>query len=367
MITTQKAQTMRKVRRVKTLVFFAFSYLALVAGTVFGQTTNPSTQPSTRPTVPFIIGVWQQPPESVDKWVKRGVNTFMGYTNNGGTMSKAQWEAAMDAKGVKYITYPGNNITAEAKQKGRVGWHQLDESDATNHVDKPGNTPAEHRVLYEKTRATGLPMYTTLAAFDNEWYDGYPKNKPDGSKYGHRASAGGWMDPVDVVGWDFYLWTNGRDGRFDVWERLMDRSYTWSDGKPQFCLIETCTQGKGKPYTADQFESEVRKFISYTKDHNYKPAGVVYFSHSIYPGWTNFDITSPEIADRMTMLNAEMVELFGKPGDPPTPPIPPTPPTTQPVTREEFLKLQADVTSIKSMLERGFIMVPPPTTRPSQP
>jgi hypothetical protein len=324
--------------------------LAALAG---AQTTKPA---------PFIISAWQVPPEDVPKWQGRGVNTFYEAVDFGGRMSKAEWERQVADKGGFFITRPGEDIAAEAKQPYRVGFNQLDEVDLSSHVDKPGYTIADFKGQADRVRATGLPMYMTLAAFDNEWYDGHPKpGKTDASKYGHRAADGGWMAYADVIGWDFYLWTLNRGGRFDVWKRLMDRSSDWSGGKPQLVFVETCTQGKagadGKPlpYTADQFESEVNTVLAYCIQKGYKIGGIVYFSHNVFPKWTSFDGTSPEVALRMSILNGRMQIQYGKPAPRPVV-IPPPPPVNDELVKQleaakaALAQAQRDTAAAKSAL-----------------
>jgi hypothetical protein len=157
-------------------------------------------------------------------------------------------------------------VKAEAQQFGRVGFIQWDEADLSNHVDKPGYTPGNEG-CYDRVKATGVPMYMTLGAMDNEWYDGHPKpQKTDGSKYGHRAADGGWMAYADVSDSTFYLYTFGREsGAVPVITRLLDRMNEWSGGKPIYLFIETCTQGKGTPMTADQWEDQVWNAVNYSR------------------------------------------------------------------------------------------------------
>jgi hypothetical protein len=326
---------------------WAFGLLFLLSPLAYGQAT---TQPTTRP-LPFIIGVHQQPPEDVPKWLALGVNTFVGHVDKGGALSKGAWEQGIGSRGGNLIDYPGDDVNAEAQQPGRLGFLQLDEPDLSSHVDKPGNTPAALKAVYDRCHATGLPVYLNLGQFDNQWYTGHPNpTKTDGEKYGHRAADGGWMAYGDVIGFDYYLATTGRAGMFSIWDRLIDRAGgEWSGGKPFYLHVETCTQGKlgadGKPipYTADQFEAEVWYGVNYAKAKGYRLAGIVYFSHIFKPGtstWIGFDGTAPDVQDRMKAVNAKLVAMFGAPGKPATPP------TGNPVS-PEVAALQQAVTKLQ--------------------
>lgn len=355
----------------------AFILILLTAVSTAGQTTAPVTQPTTRPSV-FEIGAWQVPVEDVAKWQARGVGTFYGAVDYGGRMSKAEWEQRVGAAGGRFVTYPGDSVSLEAMQRGRAGFLQLDEPDLSNHVDKPGYTPAELRAKYEQVVNTGLPMYLTAGAMDNQWYDGYPKpGKVDGSKYGHRAASGGWFAYCDYAGFDFYLYTWGRNEAvgFPVIERCIDRCNDWSGGKPIYLFVETCTQGKPTTMTADQWESQVMHAANYCKAKGYRLAAVIYFSHVVFPNWKSFDGTSAEVAERMPVVNARLREMFG--GAPSPAPLPPT---TQPVdpavakltadlatAQGQILELKATVGNLNATLDRlRQALAGPTTTQPNQ-
>lgn len=324
---------MKNVTKFITLIFAAL----LACAPASAQTTKP---------VDFFLGAWQVPETDVAKWQGRGVNTFVGHVDLGGAMTKAEWERRVGLRGGRFFTYPGADVAAEAKQPARAGFMQLDEPDLSNHVDKPGYTPAALDALYQKTKATGLPLLITMGAMDNEWYDGFPKpGKIDGSKYGHRAASGGWLAYADICGFDFYIYTHGRtSAQFNVIERLLDRSSVWSGGKPVYLFIESCTQGKtgadGKPnpMTADQWEEQVWHAVNYCKAKGYKLNGIIYFSHQVFPNWKAFDITPPEIDARMRVVNPKVLAMFNAPATPP----PTTLPTPQPDPAIAALQAKVD-------------------------
>lgn len=315
---------------------------------VFGQTTQPATAPTTRP-VTFEIGAWQVPVEDVAKWKARGVDTFVGHVDYGGRMTKAEWERRVGEAGGRFITYPGDHVIEEGKQTSRAGFLQLDEPDMSNHVDKPGYTPADYRRQYERASGTGLPVYLTCGAVDNQWYDGFPKPaKTDGSKYGHRAASGGWYAYCDRAGFDWYIYTNGRNEAigFPVIERCLDRMNEWGGGKPIYLFVETCSQGKPYAMTADQWESQVMHAANYCKAKGYKVGGIFYFSHVVFPYWKSFDGTSAEVAERMPVVNARLREMFG-----PTLAIPATLPTVDPLTalRADLETARGQIVELKAL------------------
>jgi hypothetical protein len=306
-----------------------FSVLAAAAAFCLlkGFKTYGQPLPTPRPQ-PFYVGAWQVPVEDVSKWQGRGVDAFVCHVDYGGRMSKAEWEQRVTASGGRVVTYPGDDIASEAKQPGRVGFLQKDEPDMVNHVDKPGYTPPEFRTQWERAKATGVPMWLTCGAIDNQWYDGTPKpQKTDGSKYGHRAENFGWYAWCDVAGFDWYIYTGGRTEAigFPVIERCLDRVWEWSGHKPIYLFVETSTQGNPYAMTADQWESQVMHAANYCKARGYNLRGIIYFSHKVFPVWRAFDNTSPEVAARMPRVNATLRQMFNAP-------MPATRPATQPAT-----------------------------------
>jgi hypothetical protein len=99
----------------------------------------------------------------------------------------------------------------------------------------------------------------------------------------------------------------------------MDRANDWSGGKPIFVYVETCTQGTGKPFTADDYENQVWTIVNYAKAKAYKLAGLIYFTQKVYPGWGSFDMTAPDVVERMISVNAKLNQLFNAPQSSPEP------------------------------------------------
>ncbi len=310
----------------------------------------------------FIIAPWAQPVAFFQRWKDRGVNTLLGAAND---MGKAQWEGNASTSGLSFITYAGINPSAEAAQPGRIGFLQPDEPDG--HYNQPGSTITDLQANYSRCKAAGLPMFVNLlgSAFDNVAYDGTPHpTKADASKWGHRAATGGWMAWADVVGFDYHLWTSGRPGAFDITKRLMDRAWEWSDKKPIIVYVETCTQGKGTPFTADDYEAQVWNAVNYTAAKGYKLRGIAYFATGVYGGgaWPDrFDVTPPDVAARMIPVHAKLAQMFG---DAPAGGAPPPPPPTDPITA----RLDAQDAKINALTARldAIYQAAAPTTQPTK-
>lgn len=298
-------------------------------------------QPTTRPSPPFVIAVWQQPASSAAKWKARGVDTLYGHDIAGGRMSKAEWESTV-GQTLKFITEPGANPMAEAMQPGRVGFCQKDEADSSKHAGTPGNTLADLAAVAASVRPTMLPLYANFDghAFDIVAYDGR-KHRNDinaDRAFWHNAADGGYFAQADVVGFDYHLWTGGRPGAFDITKRLMDRANDWSGGKPIFVYVETCTQGTGRPFTADDYERQVWMVVDYAKLKGYRLAGIVYFTHEVFPTWKSYDMTAQDVVDRMVVVNAKLRQLFN--------PAPTTQPTDPDVLRQ-LAAMRSEVAKLK--------------------
>jgi hypothetical protein len=297
-------------------------------------------------TLPFVTAVWAQNAASAAKWRARGFNTLFGHNTESGHVPKAQWEAQVAAAGMMFVTAPGDDVAAEAKQPGRIGFLQPDEPDLVTHVNLPGSRIKDLKATYERCAATGVPVWINLngSSFDNVWYDGTPHpTKTDGSLAGHRAATGGYMAWGDVVGFDYPLWTTDRAGLFDITRRLMDRCNDWSGGKPIFAYVELCTQGTGRPFTADDYQAQVDTVTGYAKEKGYKLAGIVGFplDPNGKAGWPgSFDIAPPDVVARMPIVNAR---LTGTPAPVPPPPPPPADPVAA---------IQAQVTEHQRRLDR---------------
>lgn len=307
------------------------------------QTTQPSAPP------PFVIGVWAQPVQYMQRWKDRGANTLFGAAND---TSKEKWEAAASSLGMSFIDYPGVDPVAESKQAFRVGFLQPDEPDMPSHVSLPGSTMEDLRTSYARLKALSKPVYLNLlgSAFDNLYYDGTPHpGKTDGSLWGHRAATDGYMGQCDVVGFDYHLWTSGRAGAFEITRRLMDRCHDWSAvggvSKPMFVYVETCTQGTGRAFTADDFEAQVMQAVCYAAMKGYALRGVIYFATATQGGgsWPEkFDATPPDVAARMSVVNAKLSswgagKVYGSAGGATTPPVAATRPSTGPALSLESL------------------------------
>lgn len=272
-------------------------------------------------TPPFIIGVFSQPIRDWDKWRRRGVNTLVSHEPESGKITKLQWEQEAIRQGWSFMDYPGADLAAEAVQPGRVAWMQLDEPDLSSHVDGPGYTREQLKSVFARCKQTSvaIPVFMNLAgpAFDNQWYDGMPKpDKADASKYGHRAvdpsgkPVDGYMAWSEWICHDYHLWSKAKPRAYFITDRLQSRADEWSGHKEQFVFIETNDCGSGVSFSPDDLEQQVWRKIMTAARNGHRLRGIIYWSHVTIPRWRSFDGTSEAVAERMTEINAKLMNLF---------------------------------------------------------
>lgn len=258
-------------------------------------------RPATRPAVPkFIIGVFQQPVGSFDSWRVRGVNTLVGYEAESGSrrISNHDWTEAAAAKGFYYIKQPGEDLEIEARDPNLLGWMHSDEPD----VKKP---PVDPRVLIEqyaewKKAGAGVPVFVNFSG---------------GNVLGGKISKEvyqEYMKGADWVGNDFYAVT-GYNRPDWLWKvgAAVDRLREWSEGKPQFAVIECSAQRLSwtpkntRGVTADEFRAEVWHAVI----HGVR--GVIYFPQQIGKGGAEFkyDAMTTKVGLEMVVVNRRLAEL----------------------------------------------------------
>src|SRR4029079_9324864 len=112
--------------------------------TAFGSTATPTPTPTPVPAPlpsgptpvpaqnagnPFVIGVWQQPAWSMDKWKGRGINTMVGYEDLSGPVSNEGGSAAAVSKGLYMSRQANATPSKDVSQKNLLAWMLNDEPD----------------------------------------------------------------------------------------------------------------------------------------------------------------------------------------------------------------------------------------------
>jgi hypothetical protein len=249
------------------------------------------------PTGAFPIGVWTQPMSSFDKWKSRGVNTLIEYQGDGATIE--QWSQAARDRGMFYVRRPLANPALDVGDKNLLAWALPDEPEITSKYP---------------------------AATLKTWIDGWKQADPNRPIWVNFS--GGyvlhWQGNVFASGYQPYTdlvdWTSSSIYPVTGWNRptehpgldapgeALDRLEKWTDGKPQWAVLESGDQELswiqkeiGGP-TPGQFRAEVWDSIIHGA------RGVIYFPESFSPSF-KFDNTPPEIAAEMAATNAKIQSI----------------------------------------------------------
>jgi hypothetical protein len=267
-----------------------------------------SNTPSPAPGPDFFpIGIWSPPKSSFDKWQARGINTLVQYESASATID--EWTQAAVDRGLYMIRRPRPNPADDIGQKYLLAWAHPDEPD----IASTGHDATYIANEYAKWKSIDpdMPVWVNFSGgFVNHWQGnlGYNDYKP-------FLNNTDWVSSsiYPVAGWD-------RPSDLDAPGKAVDRLEKWSEGKPQFAVIETGDQelswapkDVGGP-TPGQFRAEVWDSIIQGA------RGIVYFPQKFKPSFS-YDNTPPEIVDEMITQNARIAALgpaLISPADPTT-------------------------------------------------
>jgi hypothetical protein len=254
----------------------------------------------------FPLGVFYQPAvaqgtTSFAGWKGRGINTLIGYENQGGTVSIDNYSTAAMNAGLYMIREPRDDPTQDS-EPNLIGWLQPDEP------ENRGLSADDLQATYNNLKSIN-PGRPVLLNFDGShlvsgfanypW--GLPRTQDQNAPY---AAAADWLsqDVYPVTGWN-YPQGIGVSGQATA---TLKQWY----GKPTFAYIETSHQrlftgsnpqwGERGP-TAAEFRGEVWDAIIRGAN------GILYFSQS-FTGF-RYDATPIDVAAEMTRQNAAITGL----------------------------------------------------------
>ncbi len=247
----------------------------------------------------FPIGVWTQPVSSFDKWKSRGVNTLIEYQGDGATI--AQWSQAARDRGMYYIRKPDAPQVNDLGDPNLLAWAFPDEPEITSKY--PAATLAQYKINWNAIDPSKPIWVNFSGGFVLKWQGGLSS-----TDYKTFTDSVDWISSsiYPVTGWNRPITSPGLDAP----GQAIDRLEKWTDGKPQWAVIENADQElswiqKEIPGpNAGQFRAEVWDSVI----HGAK--GVIYFPESFSPSF-KFDNTPPEIVAEMTSVDAKLQSLAG--------------------------------------------------------
>jgi hypothetical protein len=252
----------------------------------------------------YPIAVWSQPIVNFDRWKARGVNTLMKYEPYGGAPGNDidSWAKAAAARSLYQIRQAKANPADDLNDSKLLAWMQDDEPDYRNH------DPA---VLAQKFAAWKAvdPNKPVLVNFSG---GNVLTGATSRAQYEQFMNSANWIgnDFYPVTGWnrpdwiDYSLTPADRKTPGQAIQQLSQ----WSDGKPQWSIIETSDQDlsfqpNARGATRDEFRGEVWHSIINGAQ------GIVYFPFRIGGAGFSFDKTPTDVIDEMTTQNARIKSL----------------------------------------------------------
>lgn len=251
--------------------------------------------PATRP----VVGVWYQPASSFAKWQGRGVNTLIGYENEGGATSLDAWCKAASAAGIDYVLQASASPHWSDPHCVAVQYCQDEPNGGGN------QTPDACLKLASQVRQqTPKPLFMNL----------------DGWKLQYEPDADVWAYclPADWIGIDYYVLNRGEPDGLKAWDakvgQQVKRLQKLAPGKKIIVFVECDDQllkkqgwmsqndASGTPPatrarapTVAEFLYEVRSSIGWGCD-------TAYFPDVIGVNWEAYDGVPDAIAGAMSAL-----------------------------------------------------------------
>jgi hypothetical protein len=246
----------------------------------------------------FLVGVWSQPAYSFDKWVDRGINTVVRHESLSGTVSANAWSAEARKDGLYYIRQPQDDPTRDIGDSRLLAWMHEDEPDSR------GDTPEELQANHDRLKAIDPSRPLTVNLTGSRVLPWQNVKIP-------RSTYEDYLDTVDWVSNAQYPVTGwNRPEDLNAPGLTLDRLEKWSEGKPQFAILESSDQELRWGPT-DQRGPTVKEFRAQIWDSIVRGAqGVIYFPQSLEPDF-KFDNTPTEIADEMVRQHAYIEGISG--------------------------------------------------------
>lgn len=252
----------------------------------------------------FIIGVWYQPVSSFGKWKARGINTLVGYENEGGAVTLDEYKHAAAVAGLKLILqadvcrdvdYADPNVVAIMAKP--------DEPDGVGNV-----SPAEIQARYHAVKLnTSKPIFINFDGWKMAW-------RPP-------ADYAAYCQGADWLGMDYYVINRGEGpAAISKMGDRLDLLAQLSPGKRRIACIECSDQNlRVQEWASDTTwgpaaavtmrgptATEMAAEIKLATDHG--ATGIVYFPDVVGKNFEGFDGTPPDLAAAMTSINASLAK-----------------------------------------------------------
>jgi len=297
-----------------------FAFLAPIAD-AFGAPALAQSAKGTPSPGPrfFVKGVYQQPPEKMEGWKARGVNTI--FTVNGGG-DIGLWTQEANRLGLYMVREPSGLDVSGPVPSFLVADRAAFERDLREErllafalMDEPSNvkpggngityegvtlTPAEVDVVARDWAVGGKPLWVNHigAHINNAYVEEIMSDYADSSY-------------IDWLSHDCYPVATGTDMILELDDykstqqgHAIDRLLLWSGGKPQFSIIGlTQFNGSaGQETTPAEFRVQAWSSIIHGA------AGVIYFTFKFSPEFS-YDATPQALIDELNTFHSEIDKI----------------------------------------------------------
>lgn len=241
----------------------------------------------------FIVGVAQQPVESVGKWKSLGINTFVDIpadpkNPNTEAQNKA-WVDAVSSAGIFQIRKPIDSIRSDANE------YLL----AYNHPDEPDLKGINPQVLLDEYYSGSYHVPWMVNFSGGVLLNKVPSPKLGANEYRKYVGSSDWFchDIYPVSGWN-----NSIDLYSGIECVKLLRDYT--KGKPQLAYVECAKQNLswlpdgGRAPTVAEVDCQIRGLILEGVK------GIIFFPQSFGP--YSPDNTTPEMKQYIRKFSEEM-------------------------------------------------------------
>lgn len=242
----------------------------------------------------FVIGVFDQPSYSFGTWKARGVNTVVAYQSLNGTVSFAQWRAALGRYNLYAIRAPEGNPRTDARDPRLLAFLQPDEVDL--HPSERHEADDNYARWHSVSRK---PVFMN--------FSGGQVLSSRASAYAPLLKDADWVsnDFYPVAGYDKPGWLDLRQPTGNPLGQVVSKLTTWSKGKPQFQIVEASPQGlHGDAASIDG--AQLRGTVWNAVFHGV--SGIIYFPVQLSPTFS-FDATPPDVAASMTSVDSQLRSL----------------------------------------------------------
>lgn len=257
----------------------------------------------------FVLGVWVQPPEAMEGWKARGINTVVEVPQG---HDLEAWARSADSLKLQQIRKPARDLAADLRDPYLLAWATDDEPsdirklwlDYGRVAQDPADVVKQAAPWRAAAKAAGkfMPIWTNHVG---------PHISPDWAQNNAlmrdymRGPASDWLAADSYPIEDHKpLVVRSNDGYVSTVQGLiLDRQRAWSGGKPVMTFVGT------SPFNERSATPSVAEFnLMAWSGVIHGAVGIIYFPVRFSPTWS-FDATPPQLVQAITAFDRQIAEM----------------------------------------------------------